>query len=166
VRSSAFNEDKTRVVCLSEGFDFLGFTVRRYGNKSLIRPSKAAVRRIRERLRKAFLPAREQRRGGDQTAQPDHPGMGGLYRTQVSSKTFGTLDQYLWQLTYRWALFSHRNKSRPWVFARYFDKFNRSRQDRWVFGDRKSGAYMHRFAWTGIARHQMVRHRASPTTRP
>jgi RNA-directed DNA polymerase len=31
-----------------------------------------------------------------------------------------------------------------------------------VFGDRASGAYLHRFAWTGIVRHQMVRYRASP----
>ena len=35
-------------------------------------------------------------------------------------------------------LLSHRNKSRPWVFARYFGTFNRSRQDRWVFGDRQA----------------------------
>ena len=50
-RGLAFNEDKTRVVGLAEGFDFLGFNVRRYGQKPLIRPSKTAVRRIRERLR-------------------------------------------------------------------------------------------------------------------
>ena len=50
-RGLAFNEDKTRVVTLDEGFDFLGFNVRRYGGKPLIKPSKAAVRRIRERLR-------------------------------------------------------------------------------------------------------------------
>ena len=41
-RGLAFNEDKTRVVNLDEGFDFLGFTVRRFGAKLLIRPSKAA----------------------------------------------------------------------------------------------------------------------------
>jgi RNA-directed DNA polymerase len=39
-RGLAFNEDKTRVVSLSEGFDFLGFNVRRYGTKPLIKPSK------------------------------------------------------------------------------------------------------------------------------
>jgi RNA-directed DNA polymerase len=50
-RGLAFNEDKTRIVTLEEGFDFLGFTVRRYRGKLLIKPSKAAVRRIRERLR-------------------------------------------------------------------------------------------------------------------
>ncbi|MFZ0971669.1 MAG: group II intron maturase-specific domain-containing protein, partial [Solirubrobacteraceae bacterium] len=32
-------------------FDFLGFNVRRYDPKSLIKPNKAAQRRIRERLR-------------------------------------------------------------------------------------------------------------------
>ena len=50
-RGLAFNEDKTRIVHLDEGFDFLGFHVRRYRNgKLLIKPSKAAVQRIRERL--------------------------------------------------------------------------------------------------------------------
>ena len=89
-------------------------------------------------------------------------GWAAYYRTQVSSHTFDMLDHYLWALTYRWALLSHRNKSRPWVYAHYFGKFNRSRQDRWVFGDRKTGAYLHRFGWTGITRHQIVRYRASP----
>jgi len=50
-RGLAFNEDKTRIVRLSEGFSFLGFSVRRYPNrKLLIKPSKAAIRRLRERL--------------------------------------------------------------------------------------------------------------------
>lgn len=50
-RGLVFNEDKTRIVHLVDGFDFLGFNVRRYqGGKLLIKPSKAAVRRLRERL--------------------------------------------------------------------------------------------------------------------
>jgi RNA-directed DNA polymerase len=31
-----------------------------------------------------------------------------------------------------------------------------------VLGDRASGAYLHRFAWTGINRHQIVKQWASP----
>ncbi|MEV6638421.1 hypothetical protein AB0M54_47685 [Actinoplanes sp. NPDC051470] len=46
-RGLAFNEDKTRVVDLDEGFDFLGFNVRRYRGLLLIKPSKTALRRIR-----------------------------------------------------------------------------------------------------------------------
>ena len=78
-RGLAFNEDKTRVVSLDEGFDFLGFNVRRYRGKLLIKPSKAAVRRIRARLHtelRSLRGSNDSRR--DQTAQPDHPGMGQL----------------------------------------------------------------------------------------
>jgi RNA-directed DNA polymerase len=50
-RGLTFNEDKTNVVSLSEGYDFLGFNVRRYHQKPLIKPSQTAVRRIRRRLR-------------------------------------------------------------------------------------------------------------------
>ena len=50
-RGLRINEDKTQIVRLEDGFDFLGFNIRRYRNgKLLIRPSKAAVRRFRERL--------------------------------------------------------------------------------------------------------------------
>ncbi len=49
-----------------------------------------------------------------------------------------------------------------WVTARYFGKFNPSRNDRWVFGDRDTGAYLRRHSWTKIVRHVMVAGRASP----
>jgi RNA-directed DNA polymerase len=50
-RGLVFNEDKTQIVHLSQGCDFLGFNVRRYNGKLLIKPSMAAIQRIRERLR-------------------------------------------------------------------------------------------------------------------
>jgi RNA-directed DNA polymerase len=89
-------------------------------------------------------------------------GWANYYRTHVVGELFAKLDYYLWRLTYKWARFSHVNKSASWVFARYFGKFNRTRQDRWVFGDRQSGSYMHRFAWTPVVRHQTVWQWASP----
>jgi RNA-directed DNA polymerase len=162
-RGLAFNEDKTRVVTLDEGFDFLGFNVRRYGSKPLIKPSKAAVRRIRERLRTELRSLR----GSNAQAvikrlNPITRGWAAYYRTQVSSETFKALDQYLWELTYKWARFSHANKPTRWVVARYWGRFNKARQDRWVFGDRASGAYLHKFAWTKIVRHQIVDGATSP----
>ena len=50
-RGLTFNEDKTRIVTLDEGFDLLGFIIRRRSGKLLIKPGKVALRRIRERLR-------------------------------------------------------------------------------------------------------------------
>ena len=49
-RGLVFNPDKTRIVRLDDGVDFLGFSVRRYRGKLLIKPSKAAVKRIKARL--------------------------------------------------------------------------------------------------------------------
>ena len=157
-RGLAFNEDKTRIVTLEEGFDFLGFTVRRYRGKLLIKPAKAAVRRIRERLRTEMRSLR----GANAQAviarlNPIVRGWSAYYRTVVSSQTFTALDHYLWKLTYKWAKHSHPNKPTRWIIRRYFGTFNKSRQDRWVFGDRDSGAYLTRFAWTKIVRHPMVR---------
>src|SRR5258707_8629187 len=54
-RGLAFNEAKTRIVPLSEGFDFLGFNLRRYPNgKLLIKPSVKAIKRFRDRLAEEF----------------------------------------------------------------------------------------------------------------
>ena len=68
----------------------------------------------------------------------------------------------MWRLTYKWAQFTHANKPTSWIIPRYFGQFNKTRQDRWVFGDRTTGAYMHKFAWTTIVRHAMVKSGASP----
>ena len=162
-RGLTFNEDKTRIVTLEQGFDFLGFTVRRQSGKLLIKPSKAALRRIRERLRTEMRALR----GANVSAvlfrlNPIIRGWAAYYRTVVSSKAFALLDRYLWGLTYKWAKFGHPKKPRYWVVNRYFGAFNKSRQDRWVFGDRASGAYQVKFAWTKIVRHRMVKGRSSP----
>ena len=162
-RGLAFNEDKTRIVTLNQGFDFLGFNVRRYHGKLLIKPAKAAIRRIRERLRTELRSLR----GASAPAviarlNPIIRGWAAYYRTVVSSEVFGALDHYLWKLTYKWAKHSHPNKPTRWIVRRYFGKFNKSRRDLWVFGDRSSGAYLLRFAWTKIVRHQMVKGTSSP----
>jgi RNA-directed DNA polymerase len=166
-RGLSFNEDKTKIVHVEEGFSFLGFHIRRYvgrqGGKLLIKPSQESVKRFRERL------AADMRslRGANAAAVVSHlnpviRGWSAYYRSVVSSLVFVGLDHYLWHLTYRWARRTHPNKSRGWVATRYFDKFNRARQDRWVFGDRATGAHLTKFSWTQIVRHVLVQGGASP----
>jgi RNA-directed DNA polymerase len=175
-RGLSFNEDKTRIVHVESGggFDFLGFNVRRYQQhgsrpaKLLIKPSQDAVRRIRKRL------AEEVRgmRGSNARAviarlTPIIRGWAAYYRGVVSSKVFASLDHYVWRLTYRWACHIHPGKPKRWIARRYFGRFNRFRNDRWVFGDRdhRHGAdvpYLAKFAWTNIVRHPLVTAGASP----
>ena len=56
-------------------------------------------------------------------------------------------------------MFLHSSRSTPGSPST--SASSKARQDRWVFGDRNSGAFMHRFAWTNIVRHPIVKHRAS-----
>jgi group II intron reverse transcriptase/maturase len=131
-RGLVFNEDKTRIVTLAEGFDFLGFNVRRYHGKLLIKPSKAAIRRIRERLRTEMRSLRGTNVSAVlRTINPIIRGWSAYYRGAVSKETFSALDTYMWRLTYKWATYSHSNKSKCWVVNRYFGRFNRSREGRW-----------------------------------
>jgi RNA-directed DNA polymerase len=163
-RGLAFNEDKTRIVRLEDGFDFLGFSIRRYRNgKLLIKPSKAAVQRIRSRLAaevSALHGANAE--AVINTLNPVIRGWAAYYRTVVSKEIFSDLDHYVWRLTYRWALRAHPNKLKRWATARYFGAFHPARRDRWVFGDRDSGRYLVKFSWTPIVRHRLVAGGASP----
>ena len=162
-RGLAFNEEKTRIVRLDDGLDFLGFNVRRYRGKLLIKPSKAAVKRIRERLSAEMTALR----GSNAQAvlirlNPIIRGWSAYYRHCVSARVFNELDHHVWKLTYKWATWTHPNKGKRWVTSRYYGAFNPARRDRWVFGDRDSGADLHKFAWTKITRHTLVKGWASP----
>jgi RNA-directed DNA polymerase len=68
----------------------------------------------------------------------------------------------MWTLTYKWAAWRHANKPKHWIVGQYFGKFNKFRNDRWVFGDRGSGACLVKFSWTAIQRHVPVKGAASP----
>jgi RNA-directed DNA polymerase len=80
----------------------------------------------------------------------------------VSSRVFAALTDYLWKLTYKWACWTHQNKPKRWIVDRYFRKFDKFRNDRWVFGNKDTGAYLPKPSWTGIVRHTLVKGGASP----
>lgn len=164
-RGLSFNEDKTRIVALSEGFDFLGFNVRHYRNvgKLLIKPSKAAVKRFRARLRtevRSLYGTNSLAVIG--TLNPILRGWAGYYRTVVSKEAFNSIDNTLWWTMMKWGRHRHAAKTDRWIADRYFGRFNPSRQDHWVFGDRDTGAYLRKLSWTPIRRYQMVNTDASP----
>jgi RNA-directed DNA polymerase len=163
-RGLVFNEAKTHIIGAHRGCDFLGFNIRRYPNgKLLIKPSTAAQRRVRKRLA-AEIRALQ---GNNAVAvlarlNPIIRGWAAYYRHVVSGQVFNALDAYVHQLTYRWALRGHRNKPKRWIVDRHYGTFHPTRTDRWIFGDRRSGAYLIKFSWTRIVRHQMVKGGASP----
>jgi RNA-directed DNA polymerase len=78
-RGLTFNEDKTRIVHLSEGFDFLGFNVRHY--RSTGKLADQAVQSGRQAVsgsaaHRGARPLRRECAGRDQQAQPDPARLG------------------------------------------------------------------------------------------
>lgn len=162
-RGLRFNEEKTRVVHLGEGFDFLGFSVKKHGETLVIRPSKEACNKLRKRLRTEMRALR----GAPAKAviakfNPIVRGWTAYYRGVASHRVFCSMDFYMFTLLYKWAKRGHENRSGLWIKRHYFGRFNKARRDNWVFGDHSSGAYLQKFAWTRYARHNAVKGASSP----
>ena len=94
------DKDKTRIVHLDNGVDFLGFNIRRYRGKLLIKPSKEAVKRIRERLSAEVKALRgAQRADGSSSGSTRLSGAGPpTTGTACPARVFGRLDAHVWQL--------------------------------------------------------------------
>jgi RNA-directed DNA polymerase len=166
----ALSGEKTRIVHLTEGFDFLGFTVRRYqtrttrsGYKLRITPSKTSGAKLRDRLRAEWRALR----GNDvdtvlRRLNPIIRGWANYFRPQLAAKTFHDLDHWMFRREQRYTRRQHPRKSWAWRKARYWGKLNVKRRDTWVFGNKQTGRYLQKFGWTGSKRHILVRGTSSP----
>jgi RNA-directed DNA polymerase len=170
-RGLSLSEEKTRIVHLSEGFDFLGFNVRHYpcpqtsrsGYKLRITPSKKTVLGKVGEIRDIWLALH----GHSVKAvlwklNPIIRGWADYYRKSVASKTFGKLDKWMFHRQVRFARHTHPEKSWKWMCKRYWGKLNDTRDDNWVFGDKQPGKYLLKFGWFKIVRHELVRGASSP----
>jgi RNA-directed DNA polymerase len=170
-RGLALSEEKTRIVHLTEGFDFLGFNIRHYrkprstrtGYKLLIKPSKQSVQDVRNKLREKWHRVRGQ---NAQTVvgqlNPIIRGWANYFRTQVASETFRKLDHFMFKREVRYAKHTHPDKSWQWITQKYWGRLNPRRRDYWVFGDKQTGSYLLRFGWFPIERHVLVKGASSP----
>jgi RNA-directed DNA polymerase len=171
LRGLAFAEEKTRIVHLSEGFDFLGFNVRSYhapkttrtGWKTLIKPSKKAIQKIRDKLRQEWLKLR----GNSVTVliarlNPIIRGWANYHRRVVAKEVFHSLDCWMFRREVRYVKHTHPHKPRKWTDERYWGRLNLDRNDQWVFGDKQSGHHLLKFGWFPIEYPVLVQGTASP----
>ena len=169
-RGLTLSEEKTRIVHLEDGFDFLGFNVRQYpsrntrtGWKTLIKPSKASVQKIRDRLRAEWLGLKTQPvEVIVKRLNPIIRGWSNYFRTGVAYETFTKLDRWMFNRQVRYVRRMHPRKKYAWKQAKYWGRLNLDRQDKWVFGDKQTGMVLQKFVWTPIQRHTLIQHTASP----
>jgi RNA-directed DNA polymerase len=130
-RGLVLSPEKTKVTHISEGFDFLGWNIRKYNGKLLIKPSKANVKahldKIREivKANKAISQAKL-----IVWLNPIVTGWANYHRHVVAKETFARVDHEVWSLLWRWAVRRHPNKGSRWVKEKYFPTCNRRK---WVF---------------------------------
>jgi len=166
-RGLELNTDKTRIVHISDGFNFLGFNVRQYSNKCIIKPQMEKVRLFLRSIRQ-WLKA-----NAGTTAlevilnlNPRIVGWAHYYRHAVSSRTFGYVKTKIWKALWQWCLRRHNNKGKGWVRRKYFTAYQGKE---WKFFARfkdRDGIEMNLFlediAEIRITRHVKVRGAASP----
>ncbi len=130
-RGLTLSLEKTKIVHIEEGFDFLGWNVRKYDGKFLIKPAKknvqAFLRKIRDTIKEAKTAKQETVIA---KLNPVIRGWANYHRNQVATDTFNRVDSLIWRWLWRWSCRRHPNKRGDWVKARYF--IREGLQD-WVF---------------------------------
>ena len=120
-RGLRLSEQKTVLTHISEGFDFLGHTVRKYGDKLLITPAKSKVEAMRKKISELIHSAM----GLSPEAllrqlNPRLRGWANYYRNGASKQTFSKLDYHVYKRIRRWIHWRHPHKSTAWKRWRYF----------------------------------------------
>jgi RNA-directed DNA polymerase len=169
-RGLILSAEKTRIVHLTDGFDFLGWNVRHYpvtntrtGYKLLIKPSNESVRNIKAKLKGEWIKLNGSNAGAvTATLNPIIRGWAQYHRPEVASQTFKSLDAWMFRRETRFTQYTHPTKSQHWRKQKYWGEMNPHRKDQWVFGDKHSGHYLLKFAWFKTRRHVMVKGTNSP----
>jgi RNA-directed DNA polymerase len=165
-RGLQFSEEKTKIVHIDEGFDFLGWNFRKYDGKMLIKPSKKNV--------KAFYSKVSEGIGSSLSVptellirklNPVLRGWAEYHKGVVAKATFSRLDHLIYWRLMKWGRRRHPRKSGKWVYDHYWPQLG-SRRAMAVHlpdqnGDLRS-LVLYQLADTIIVRHQKVDGKYNP----
>ncbi|NDV84957.1 group II intron reverse transcriptase/maturase [Bacteroides sp. 51] len=167
VRGLTLSEEKTKITHISEGFDFLGFNVRKYDNgKLLIKPSKEGLKKFMKKIRGII----DSNKGSKQESlirlmNPVIVGWVNYYKYSVASDTFRKADYLIFEKLWQWARRRHPKKGKNWIADKYF---TRIKNRNWCFvANFKKGAKDDRIALkrlydTKITRYVKVKAESNP----
>jgi RNA-directed DNA polymerase len=120
-RGLSLSEEKTHITHINTGFDFLGFNVRKYKDKLLIKPAKASIKRLLDKVRERIKSQPTVSAAVlIKQLNPVIRGWANYYRHVVSKAAFSLVDAQIFKAIYRWIKRKHRKKSANWLKRRYF----------------------------------------------
>jgi len=120
-RGLELSEEKTRIVHISDGFDFLGWNIRKFKGKLLIQPSKKAIAAITQKMSEVIMSAKAWKQEDlIKMLNPIIRGWALYHRTVSSSITFGKLDWIVRNMLWKWAKRRHNDKGKRWIAGKYW----------------------------------------------
>ena len=162
------SKEKSKITKIEDGFNFLGFNVRKYScGKLLIKHSKASVKSFIDDIKTIIKSSRALptevmiRRLNSKIT-----GWTNYYRGVVSSHVFSMIDSEVHSALVRWCMKRHARKGKTWIIQKYFTTVS---NDNWRFycivkdkDGRKTPLYLKRAASTPIRRHIKIKAEANP----
>jgi 5-methylcytosine-specific restriction endonuclease McrA len=110
------SQEKTAITHATEGFDFLGFHIRKFGKHGgvMITPTKANVQKIKDRISRTLSRKNHEVAVVDviRALNPVIRGWANYYRFVNSARTFHALDFYLGAKFMKWYRGKHRKPAR------------------------------------------------------
>lgn len=166
-RGLKLSEEKTKITHIDEGFDFLGFNIRKFPNNTLLtQPSGDAKKRICNKIRKVIESNKcTKQHSLIRMLNPIIKGWGNYYKYGVSAKAFSQVDREIHRKLWQWARRRHSNKGKGWVKDKYFKIVNGRK---WQFvADMEKRSNMRQISLTYLSdihheKFAKVRHYANP----
>jgi len=167
-RGLKLSQEKTFITHIENGFDFLGFNVRKYSNgKLFIKPSRKNVNTFLNGIRDIIKSNPTIRTESIiRLLNPKIRGWANYYRHVVAKDTFNKVDFHIFNALRKWIMRRHPNKSATWMRNKYFRPLG-SRN--WIFFAKipgrvgnKSMLHLFNAAKVNIRRHVKVQAAATP----
>lgn len=113
--------EKTRLTHIKDGFDFLGWNIRKYDGKLLMKPSKANVTAHLDKIREVIKANKTAKQANlIRLLNPILRGWANYHRPVVAKETLARNDVTIWSRLWQWATRRHPNKGARWVKEKYF----------------------------------------------
>lgn len=120
-RGLTLSPEKTQIVHIDEGFDFLGQNIRKYDGKLLIKPSEKNVNAFLQKIREVIRTNKGATAGHlIAMLNPIIRGWANYHCHVCSKEIFGKVDNAIAIALWRWARWRHPQKNKQWVTKKYY----------------------------------------------
>ena len=121
-RGLLLSAEKTKIVRIEQGFDFLGQNLRKYRNKLIIKPPKDNAKSFLGKVRKQIRSCHG-RKCEDMIRKlnPVIRGWSNYHKNIQAAEAFSRADTVIFQSLWRWCKRRHPNKNAGWIKNRYFN---------------------------------------------